>query len=603
MNSVGDGGFAQGRSANRPPLFCGNNFAHWRSLMQMFVIDQDLELWEIIKKGPKVPMKTTESGAAVPKDDDEFNQTDLENVAKNYRAMNLLYCGLDANEFNRVSTCKSAKEIWDKLVVTYEGTSQVKETKINIFLRQYELFKMLSNESIKEMFTRFTQIINNLDSLGKSFSNKEKVRKILRCLPKSKWGPKVTAIEEAQNLRTLSLDDLLGKLITHEMSLNEEDGEPTSSTKGLARKAKKEDISTNDEESDNDGDDEDPFDLIARSLAKILKMKKKFPRSKNNNRTEKYKSKSFNKVNTLKCYEYGDDDHLVKDFLKRRKRQLGKRDYKKKSMVASSSDSDSSDSDDEQANLCLMAGHNDAKDEHLQVIVNNLIARPTNVLFDFLRNMLVNEESLIQESKILKEKLSKQVSISDNLAKELADLKAAQSTFENKVKTSESAFDTEVKSLKTENTALKRKLTSLSYYNNKLEKEKKTLTGKCIEQHNVLVRFTQSKATLDKMLGVHQSSLNKSGLGYNKNFPKKNPTTFVKAKDNWRTPKCFYCCKKGHTKLTCPFRRNDHYIVKNSFPFYFRDQIKQIWVVKGTRPPNMVHPDYDSKFASWSRKV
>ncbi|XP_021722475.1 uncharacterized protein LOC110689966 [Chenopodium quinoa] len=483
MNSIGDGGFVQGRSANRPPLFCGNKFAHWRSLMQMFVIHQDLELWEIIKKGPKVPMKKMESGATVPKDDDEFNQTDLENVAKNYCAMNLLYCGLDANKFNRVSTCKSAKEIWDKLVVTYEGTSQVKETKINIFLRQYELFKMLPNKSIKEMFTRFTQIINNLDSLGKSFSNEEKI------------------------------------------SLEEEDGEPASSTKGLALIAKKEEELI-EEDSDEDEDDEDPFDLIARSLAKILKMKKKFPRRKNNNRAEKYKSKSFNKVNTLKCYECGDDDHLVKDFPNRRKRQLGKSDYKNKSMVASSSDSDSSDFDDEQANLCLMADHNDAKDEHLQVIVNNLIASPTNVLSDCLRNMLINEESLIQESKILKEKMSKQVSISDNLAKELADLKAAQSTFENKVKTSESAFDTKVKALKTENTTLKRKLTSLSYYNNKLEKEKKTLIGKCIKQHNSLVRFTQSEATLDKMLGVHQSSLNKSGLGYNKNFPKKNPTTF-----------------------------------------------------------------------------
>ncbi|XP_021741936.1 uncharacterized protein LOC110708138 [Chenopodium quinoa] len=563
MNSNGDGGFAQGRSANRPPLFCGNNFPHWRSLMQMFVIDQDLEIWEIIQKGPKVPTKITESGITIPKEDSEYTQIDLEKVSKNYRAMNLLYCALDANEFNRVSACKSAKEIWDKLVVTYEGTSQVKETKISIFVRQYELFKMTQSEQVKEMFTR--------------------------------WGPKVTAIEEAQDLRTLSLDDLLGKLITHEMSLNESDGEPPSSTKGLALKAKKEESFTDNEKSD--GDEEDPFDQIARSLQRILKMKKKFPRGNDNGKQQRYKGKPFNEFKTLKCYECGDDNHLVKDCPKRRKRQSGKRDYKKKVMVVSSSDLDSSDED--KSNLCLVADH----DEHLQVIVNNLISSPTNVLSDFLHNMIMNEESLIQESKILKEKLSKQTSVSDKLAKELADLKAAQSTFENKVKASESAFDTKVKALKTENIVLKRKLASQNYYINNLENEKKTLTGKYKEQHNALVRFTKSKETLDKMLGEHQSSLNKSGLGYNKNFPKKNPTTFVKAKDNWRTPTCFYCCRKGHTKLTCPFRRNDPHIVKNSFPVYFRDQVKQIWVVKGTRPPNMVHPDYDSKFAGWSRKV
>ncbi|GAV64527.1 zf-CCHC domain-containing protein/UBN2 domain-containing protein, partial [Cephalotus follicularis] len=54
---------------------------------------------------------------------------------------------------------------------------------------EYELFLMHNNESIGDMFTRFTTIINSLKNLGKSYSNQELVRKILRCLPKS-WTPK-----------------------------------------------------------------------------------------------------------------------------------------------------------------------------------------------------------------------------------------------------------------------------------------------------------------------------------------------------------------------------------------------------------------------------
>ena len=54
MNYLGDGGFAQGRSSSRPPLFCGNNFTHWRALMQMFIIDQDMEPWSIIQNDPKI---------------------------------------------------------------------------------------------------------------------------------------------------------------------------------------------------------------------------------------------------------------------------------------------------------------------------------------------------------------------------------------------------------------------------------------------------------------------------------------------------------------------------------------------------------------------
>ena len=71
---------------------------------------------------------------------------------------------------------------------------------------------MQPDETIKEMFTRFTNITNNLKSLCKTYTNKEMVRKILRCLPKNKWGPKVTTIVEAQDLKTLALDDLLEKL-------------------------------------------------------------------------------------------------------------------------------------------------------------------------------------------------------------------------------------------------------------------------------------------------------------------------------------------------------------------------------------------------------
>ena len=84
--------------------------------------------------------------------------------------MNILYCALDPNEFNCSSTCESTKEIWDRLEVTHECTNQVKESKINILVYNYELFRMKSDESITDMFTRFTDIINGLKSLGKILS-------------------------------------------------------------------------------------------------------------------------------------------------------------------------------------------------------------------------------------------------------------------------------------------------------------------------------------------------------------------------------------------------------------------------------------------------
>ena len=60
------------------------------------------------------------------------------------------------------------------LLVTYEGTSQVKRAKIDLLRSQYESFKMLEDESIDNMITKFTKITNALSSLGNKISNDQK---------------------------------------------------------------------------------------------------------------------------------------------------------------------------------------------------------------------------------------------------------------------------------------------------------------------------------------------------------------------------------------------------------------------------------------------
>ena len=57
--------------------------------------------------------------------------------------------------------------------------------------------------------------MNTLGAIGKTFSNSEKVKKIIRPLPKE-CRPKRTAIEEAKSLNTLPLDDLISFLISYE---------------------------------------------------------------------------------------------------------------------------------------------------------------------------------------------------------------------------------------------------------------------------------------------------------------------------------------------------------------------------------------------------
>ncbi|RVW85028.1 hypothetical protein CK203_037630 [Vitis vinifera] len=77
---------------------------------------------------------------------------------------------------------------------------------------------MKENETIVEMITRFTDIVNGLEALGKTYKESEKVMKILRSLP-SKWHTKVTAIQEAKDLTKLPMEELIGSLMTYEINL------------------------------------------------------------------------------------------------------------------------------------------------------------------------------------------------------------------------------------------------------------------------------------------------------------------------------------------------------------------------------------------------
>ena len=70
----------------------------------------------------------------------DWNDLEKKAFTLNAKAMNALFCALDKNEFNRVSICETAFDIWHTLEVTHEGTSRVKESKINLLIYSFQLF-------------------------------------------------------------------------------------------------------------------------------------------------------------------------------------------------------------------------------------------------------------------------------------------------------------------------------------------------------------------------------------------------------------------------------------------------------------------------------
>jgi len=78
---------------------------------------------------------------------------------------------LNDDDTARVIHYKSAYEIWSHLVITHDGTSQVKKVKIDLLRFQYENFTMHEYYSIDDMVIKFTKITNGLASLGDVIDN------------------------------------------------------------------------------------------------------------------------------------------------------------------------------------------------------------------------------------------------------------------------------------------------------------------------------------------------------------------------------------------------------------------------------------------------
>ena len=58
-----------------------------------------------------------------------WNEEQKKSINLDAKAMNALFCALNKEEFNHVSTARSANQIWQILQVTHKDTNKVKNLK------------------------------------------------------------------------------------------------------------------------------------------------------------------------------------------------------------------------------------------------------------------------------------------------------------------------------------------------------------------------------------------------------------------------------------------------------------------------------------------
>ncbi|MCH94353.1 gag-protease polyprotein, partial [Trifolium medium] len=243
----------------------------------------DSRTWKAVLKGWEHPRVKDANGVDTEelKPEEDWYTVEDALALGNSKALNALFNGVDKNMFRLIKKCTVANDVWEILKTTHEGTAKVKISRLQMLSRKFENLVMKEDESIHDFYMTVMDYANSFDILGEKLDDEKLVRKILRSLTK-KFDMKVTAIEEAQDISKMKVDELIGSLQTYESAANEKLEKKNKSIAFMSN--------TDEEELEIDVDSSDSISeaivLLGRQFNKVLKRMDRRPRTNGKNPTQ-----------------------------------------------------------------------------------------------------------------------------------------------------------------------------------------------------------------------------------------------------------------------------------------------------------------------------
>ena len=196
--------------------------------MRAFLQSLDEKVWKVIEIGWTKPKEVSA----------DWDDAKIEAANFNIRALNAIFSAVTNQEFNKISSTKTAKEAWTILQTTYEGTKAIKDSNLQRLTTSFEEIKMEEDESFDEFYAKLKEIVNSTFNLGETIPEPKIVRKVLRSLLK-RFHAKITVIEKSKDIDKIPLTELVGNLQTYELRLTRIG--KSGKSKSMALKAKSSD--------------------------------------------------------------------------------------------------------------------------------------------------------------------------------------------------------------------------------------------------------------------------------------------------------------------------------------------------------------------------
>lgn len=177
-----------------------------------------------------------------------------------------MFNGVDKNMFRSINNCTVAKDAWNILRTTHEGTSKVKMSGLQLITTKFESLKMKDDEFVQDFHMNIIELANASGALRETMTKEKLVRKILRSLPK-RFDMKVTAIKEAQDITNMKVEELIMSLQAFEIAINDQ---PEKKNKGIDLPNTSNDQIEGDLETDVEISED--VVLLGRKFNKVLKI-------------------------------------------------------------------------------------------------------------------------------------------------------------------------------------------------------------------------------------------------------------------------------------------------------------------------------------------
>jgi hypothetical protein len=114
-----------------------------------------------------------------------------------------------------------AKDVWNTLQMAHEGSRLVRKANVEMLEGQLNCFIMYDNKTPHEMFDRLKKLVNKVRVLGSKKWTNCMLTKILMIAYTPMNYNVVAWIRQDPTYKKMPSDDVLGRIMNHEMNLQE----------------------------------------------------------------------------------------------------------------------------------------------------------------------------------------------------------------------------------------------------------------------------------------------------------------------------------------------------------------------------------------------